>query len=276
MSALVWCFEFFRIYFCNWEKRPPILILTSGKVASTAVAKALKNKYLKYSVYHMHYMTESGVANQLAHHKSLKYSYVPRNIIVSILLRKKMLRNRNIRMRVISLVREPIGQIISNTFQDVRRQQPQLIVDGKLDNDKVIDHLNYLVSIKRFNGFFNWIDDELSSFVGIKVFDEEFDSDRGFQMYNGEHADLLIIRLEQLSDVISVAIESFLKTSVRITLPRANSSANKEHATTYEYVHREYRMPKPTILTILNEDKVRHFYNDQIDRIVNKWSVRDD
>ncbi len=51
-------FETLKIHLKNWNKKPPILIYTMGKVGSMTVYQSLKEAKLGNPVYHIHFLTD--------------------------------------------------------------------------------------------------------------------------------------------------------------------------------------------------------------------------
>lgn len=85
--------------------------------------------------------------------------------------------------RIITTIREPIARVVSFHFHRLRltgaTEHPTVADFAALDTD--------------------WFDDEFRVTLGIDVYAEPFDAERGWQIYTGSTAEVLVIRQESLA-----------------------------------------------------------------------------
>ena len=72
-----------------------------------------------------------------------------------------------------------------------------------------------------------WFDSEMKSVFGIDVFSSDFPKSRGYKIYKEEHADLLLMRSEDINKCVSEAFKEFLDIN-NFTLVNANTSSEKD------------------------------------------------
>jgi len=272
-GMLVRLYDRIRVKQENWRRRAPVFVLTSGKVASTAVAASLKSARVSKYVHQVHFLTPNGIRDEMRKQLRCSIPYIARNTTLGRYLAKKWAVNPAVRPKIISLVREPVGQLVSVAFQDVKRQSPHLMTNGAVDVGKTVRFLGEWMSSTppphRIS--YEWIQRELNPAAGVNVYASPFDVSKGYQIYHGSHADLLVIRMENLEEVFSEACCEFLGYNGRIDLLCRNSSHDKEHRVAYQQVRSEFKMEKSRLQKIFSDELVRHFYSDLSDDIYSKW-----
>lgn len=146
--------------------------------------------------------------------------------------------------RLITTIREPIARAVSFHFHRLRRtgatEQPTVADLSGLDTD--------------------WFDDELGTTLGIDVYAEPFDAERGWQLYTGPTAEVLVMRQESLSvgpvaDFIGVPLGEMAVANVTADKARLGASYGRylETAT----IEREI------VERIYGSRFARHFYTDE-------------
>jgi len=274
LGAWVRLFDRFRVKRENWNQNAPIFVLTSGKVASTAVANSLKKSRAAKYVHHIHYLSESGLHKEMQKQLQSPIPYISRNTTLSTYLAEKWAKSPAVRPKIISLVREPVGQLVSVAFQDVKRQSPHLLTNGVVDPEKTIRFLQKWICTEPspYRIFYEWTTKELDPVAGTDVYGTPFDCSKGYQIYKGTRADLLIIRMENLNDVFAEACRAFFETDQPIELLRKNSSDSKEHGDAYQQVLSEFKLEATFLQKMLSDNLVDHFYSDVSDDIYAKWA----
>ena len=106
------------------------------------------------------------------------------------------------------------------------------------DNNKFSEIYHCLV--ERFNNFdertdyvCNWFDKEINVVFGIDIFKKQFDKSAGYQIVKSETADILLLKLEKLSDCHKIAFKEFLNFN-HFGLVNANLSKQKPYKNLYQ------------------------------------------
>jgi len=192
-------------------KKPPIFVFTMGKVASTSVQMSLRQQY-KGPVAAGHVFT-------LDHERlnvRLLYRYYRRN-------------GRPI--KIISLVREPIGRNISAFFQNFERDTG-VVYDQQSFS---IDQLKQIFLYRYYHDIsLNWFDEKMNKHFGIDVYSKSF-PEVGYQYYENEGVQLLVLRSDLSDQVKEQTIQEFLKMK-SFKLHNANIGSTKEYASTYVFI----------------------------------------
>lgn len=258
----------------RWEKNAPILVYQMGKVGSTSVYKSLK-KIMPYgAVFFVHFLSDD-VARYKKVHIDAGVFPVPYHIEIGIALREMIKKSSsNIRYKIVSMVRDPIARQISDVFQNPKLLKENITKnDGTFDLYKCFNYVNKMLSKQSsFNYVFNWFDNELKRVFGIDVFSVPFDKATGWKIYHGEKADVLVMRLENLSIQGEDAIKTFLDIP-KIELIKANIRSNTKDASVYNHLKRTVKIDRSICDYVYSSRFVKHFYSEsEIDDMKKRWS----
>ena len=156
-------------------------------------------------------------------------------------------------MKVVALTRGPISRSVSEFFQNLMVDQDTsrevIRIRSRFQGYEIPPQGNFDVEIrsadvaKLFPAFFDWyqghmkeherfFQEELKPMFGIDVLGENFPKSKGYHIYRGEFADLLVIRLESLRDCAGEAFHAFLGLS-DFVLRDTNVGAEKNYADVY-------------------------------------------
>lgn len=162
-------------------------------------------------------------------------------------------------LKVISLVREPITREISECFQ--------LYGDERIDHEIIgntleEDVLGWLDRRSLINYEFTWFDKELKEFIGIDVYEHDFDRENGYAIIRNENVELLLLQMEQL-DTNQQIIADFIGIS-DFKLIKENVGAVKPYHYAYADLKKNIKIPQEIIERYYkNNEKMNHFYSEQ-------------
>lgn len=260
------------ILFTDLRERDPIIVFQMGKVGSTSIVTSLESLNLGRPIFHVHALVE-------AHrkHSEVRINLSPRqyfkrskNALISQYLEKEIHRSRKRKAsqlkkkwKVITLVRDPVAQNISSFFQ---------IVDLYVENVYERYH-NKQLEIKELTSLFleqyspdcifnNWFDLELRPVFGIDVYASTFPKTKGYEIYHGEIADVLLLKLENLNQCVSEAFYHFLGLE-KFTLINKNIAQNKKYSSAYKEFKNTVSLPNSYIDAIYALKQVQHFYTQE-------------
>ncbi|HKF94623.1 MAG TPA: putative capsular polysaccharide synthesis family protein [Gammaproteobacteria bacterium] len=243
----------------------PIVIFQGGKVGSTTIAESLRRLNLGNPIYHVHFI--NGVDRR---HKRMvnefklthrEYFARSKHFLVGQYLQREIKRGlEDKKWKVITLVRNPFEQRISSFFQIV-----DLIVPDFQERC-----LRQEISAEELAALFmrhmrpratssDWFDYQMAPVFGIDVFAHSFPTHQGYQIYHGERADLLLMRLEDLDRSAARAFKEFLGIN-EFSLVRRNIAATKHYAAVYKEFKKTIILPEPYIDAICADKGARHFY----------------
>lgn len=268
-------------------RKPPLLIYQMGKVGSSTIQKSLDSLNLGMPIFHVHYLSESRVEDlekeRRIYFRTEKYGLLKRPWLYQYL--RKALSNRfdGQKWKIISLTRDPIARNLSAFFENLEftqiNENGSYLVESayyKIRALKVnINNLENLVSLF-FDRLYHespldFFDRELKKVFGIDVYSSEFPKSKGYKVYEGEKADALIIRLENLNQCGQLAFKKFFNID-SVNLIGSNIGSEKEYATLYSRFKKDIRFPDSYINKLYQSKYVQHFYSDEeIKQFRYKW-----
>jgi hypothetical protein len=244
----------------------PVLVYQMGKVASKSIVATI-GRYPQYRAFHVHSLDLQGLKQKIAN--SRREGRIRQYVATSewrttydLVVKPE----RNI--KIITLVREPIGRNISAFFQGLDKW-------ARVENA----HLN--VPIETLAETFHrdyphtrpltWFDDELKAVTGIDVYAHPFPKADGHQRLRQGRFDVLIMRHDLPDPVKAKCMSEFLDIP-GIEIVRDNESENKAYADCYRAFQAAVRLPPEYIEEMLGSKYARHFYpEDEIERLRGKW-----
>ncbi|HEX8213216.1 MAG TPA: putative capsular polysaccharide synthesis family protein [Longimicrobium sp.] len=178
------------------------------------------------------------------------------------------------KVHVISSTREPVGRRLSGAFFRSRKNAEPTSMEGALGRllaEKPTR--DGLMGGARWWELDAWFDANVKATMGIDIFAEPFDQARGWQIYEGEEARLLLIRQESFAR-LPEAMSAFYGLRVRAAaIPHANSGEQHAYRGSYREAKAKIRVPAPVLDTVYSARYTRHFYSpDEIRGFKERWS----
>jgi len=256
------------IYLGNYNKNKnnAIVVYTYGKVGSSTMYYTLKKYMPLNKIYHSHVLTKEKLLERLnngydekskqqADQKSLKLNYL-------------IDKDKKIRLKIISIVREPISRQISDLFENWETIFGNMMFDD-LDIKTVEDKLSNSGSMSYLK---KWFDEEFKESTGINIFNLNFDKEKGYSIYRFDDFDLLMMKLENIDDIFIEAIQDFLNIEMK-RMRVVNTAHDKKGYAKYKQIKKELRIDREILKRNYSKDYIRHFYTDkQISTFVERWS----
>jgi len=261
----------------------PIIVYTMGKVGSSTISRSLVDIYGMNGVHQVHWLTPAALARDERHYRNqaLRYAdtefardffprYVWRGQYLSQMLSRN--RNRNLPLRVITLVRDPVARNISAFFQNLRTffdydYKAELRARGadSVKNELIQLFLDHYVAgsdvLEVDCDPISWLDDELNRNLGVDVFAQPFPIERGFEIYETSDVRVLLIRLEDMRRSAVPALMDFLELD-EFELKDANVGMAKPYASHYREVVAGLQLPADYLDHHYDSRMARHFYSD--------------
>ena len=267
------------------RNRKSVIVYQMGKVGSSTVCNSLKKLKINTSVYHIHVLTENSIKELENVYKDNfhKTSFFPQHILESQYLRKQLNKGRK-EWKVVTLVREPVSRNISLFFQ-VLNSGLGYNYKEKLKYMTIDDIVNELQKLffeensgfEKYNGHeapLHWFETEIEPTLNIDVFSREFPRSQGYELYQSDLADLLLIRLENLNECAGVAFKKFLDIN-DFTLAPSNISKNKSYSQIYQRFLDTLVLPEHYIDKLYSSKYMNHFYSkEEIATFRARWRVQ--
>ncbi len=265
-----------RFHLANLRGREPIIVYQMGKVGSSTIVASLKALKLRRPIYHVHTLTQEGIAHGEATYGDSVQLDLSRSkhLFMSRHLHKHLGKSANgKKWKVVTLVREPIARNISSFFQIIELLMPDF--HERYQHRSIeINELTalFLEQYSTDNRFVNWFDLELKSVFGIDVFASNFSTVKGYKIYRSERAEVLLLRLENISECAQEAFREFLGVE-QFRLVEKNISSKKDYYAAYKWFTEMVILPEDYINTIYALKYAQHFYSaEEINAFKAKWT----
>jgi hypothetical protein len=257
-----------------------------GKVGSTTILRSLGSLRLEMPIYHIHFLRQN-VIDRVDRGERRKYSPEDaarcRHLWRSQYLRKKINKGlKKKKLKIVTLTRDPIARNISayfETFFKVERSDStnQYKLKSVYDFEITIniEDIEDLIELffKKYDhdAPLTFFDRELKEVFGVDVYSSEFPKSKGYKIYNEEHADVLLIKLEKLNECANDAFKEFLDID-ELNLIRANISTKKIYYPLYKRFLDSIILPDTYFNQMYASKYARHFYSDrEINEFKAKW-----
>ena len=259
------------LHFLNFSFRlsnQPVIVYQMGKVGSSTIVESLRASGLNAHISQVHFLTANGLQflKELYQQTYGNLDKTPPKIRThfrqSQFLSQHLSRNPGSvkKYKIVTLVRDPIATNISGFFQNADLWLPELRSTLPLD----------LTDLERISARFfsdyphevplKWFDMELKQVFEIDVFAETFQKSKGYHIYTGKKADVLLLKLESLEDCGREAFREFLHIE-DFTLRRGNSADKKSYAATYNQFIDYFNVPQSYLDLMYGSKYAQHFYS---------------
>ena len=265
----------------NFQGKDPIIVYQMGKVGSSSILKSLRSMNLDRRVFQVHSLRPETLRRlrRIYYNDDYGYwykKYQPRSshLLVGDYLRRQLdLGLRGRRLQIVTLVRDPVARNVSSFFQTL---------DLRI-SDFVEKYLSGLITTVQLGEIFLeefeehempliWLDKELKDMLGIDVYATPFPKAKGYQIYKGGLADVLLIKLEMLNQCAQDAFKEFLGIE-NFIMSLSNEAIDKTYANIYREFVRSLALPSSYLKMMYNSKYIHHFYsNEEIHRFMAKWS----
>lgn len=210
-----------------------VLIYQMGKVGSTSLENSIKDSL------HIHTLYGNYPCPHFERHVHGDFKLLIKKFAVQP-LRRNLYKLKGCN-KIISLVREPAARNISMFFQDL----PFWIADyvKHYDRETRESDLDWLWRV--FENSFDheycltWFDREIKRYTGIDVLSEQFNCRRGYQQYKRGRYELLLLRMEDMTQNRAV-IEEFCQQKVELV--STNVGDEKWYGGVYKEFSNNYKI----------------------------------
>lgn len=265
------------------EGKHVTVLYQMGKVGSTSVHDALLDAKLDSPVYKVHFLSDQGIAHgEKFHQETLKnpWEETP-HIQTTRLVRGAMAADPDLKLDVVTLVRDPVRREVSEFFQYVEALHPELLdEDGLLKTQRAARVLQarFMFFKESSNYTCRWFDMEIKELFGLDVFAFPFDHIKGYTLIEQGNVRLLVLRLEDLDRTLNPGLRELVGARYsdwkgRDGKDRANVGAQKASGEQYRELVANFRLRRSVGEKIYGTTYARHFYTPaERDGFVEKWT----
>jgi hypothetical protein len=244
-----------------------VLVYQMGKVASKSVALSVA-QYRRFSVFHLHILSPSNYVEAEEQQRILLGDNDVSYVLDASRIVYDGLIATGLPMKIVTLVREPIGRNISAYFQnldfwwktpDAHRKipMPDLV-------DRFLEDFHHDVPL-------TWFDKEFRPATGIDVYSLPFPQEQGFQKFHADHLDVLVLR-HDLDDCIKASRLGELLGVGDFRLLRENTAEGKRYREKYKEFQSSLRLSSSYVDDMLGSKYARHFFSrEELAQIRERW-----
>jgi glycosyltransferase involved in cell wall biosynthesis len=252
----------------------PVVVFQMGKVGSKSVETSLKRYDLGAPVCHSHFLNDLDRVERDARASRSRPVQTLAQIRHGRRLRKSLLGSPYVRCRVISLVRDPIARNIAAFFQCLDEFIPDYRVRAASGDLAVEELIGTFLERYDHTIPLTWFDSQLKPVFGIDVFAAPFPRERGYAVFHGPTAALLLVKLEKLKECAPTAVKEFLGIA-DFVLRDANVGEAKEYRDLYRGFLDSIRLEPTFVDRVYDSDVVHHFYAEhEIRAFRRRWRGR--
>ena len=269
---------------------PPLLVHQMGKVASSSVTRSLKTAKIGRPIYHTHSLRPEMIEK----YERKRRGYLGtdkegdlRHIWQYRYLREWIERGleKGKKWKVVTLIRDPIARNMSDFFENTEmlsaaseREHILRSIEYDFEITVVDDNLEGLMElfINKFPHDYpaRYLDLEVKDIFSVDLYAGDFPTTKGYRVYRGSEADVLLIRLENLDDCFADAFQEFLNIK-GLTLVSRNVGSQKEYADIYQMFKDSIHLSESFVDEMYSSRFVQHFYSKvEIAQFKAKWSRR--
>jgi len=235
--------------------KEPVMIYQMGKVGSKSIYAALNNCGIDL-LFHVHRLNPANI-------EKVKVDAKSRGLILDEEVEGKRLfrfvAQSHQKVRIITLVREPVRRNVSAFFQNLNQYVKE--------NHSASELVRIFFSEYPQNIPLEWFDIELKTVFGMDVFKYPFDKDAGVAVLQKDDIRLILLKAEISDDQKSKALADFLGIE-DVKIHRQNVSYQKSYGAVYaeflnsisyqeDYLDRMYTSKYAT--HFYSEEEIKHF-----------------
>jgi len=236
------------------------IVITMGKVGTYTMTETLRHTLPHKRIFKVHSLTEEGIRN----YETFKKGKPAQNERECFNILQK---NVNVRLKLITLVRDPFEREISSFFHNLEIYFPNTdSISLDLIKEKLIN------SPSSHNYALNWFDKEIKQRFSIDVYNHPFDKEKGYSIIKKDKVELLIIRLEDLNSTYTTALKDFLGIDCSELIIQ-NTADKKQYSQYYQAFKRNTIFPVPFLNKFYTSKYAKHFYSEsEIQKKITLWS----
>ncbi len=270
----------------NLEQRGKqvMFIHQMGKVGSTSISASLRAAGIRdeMAIYQTHFLSDAGMAflRDVAIAARGGWDSLPpkgkKTYLRSPMLLEKVheARDGDGRVKVITLVRDPVATNVSGFFHNFEWWPDELTAAARRDDPDILDRLlaHFLANYPHRMPL-QWFDMEIKAVFDVDVYAEPFDRELGYRIYHGGYTDMVLIKLERLNDRAEEVFKQFLSLD-HFELVSTNLGEEKWYSPLYDRFKKWVALPDSYLDELYQSEYATHFYTpDEIAAFRRRWAA---
>ena len=254
--------EFINSSFEQVMKKDTILVYQPAKVGSFSIYQSLRKE--KISCAHIHRIADSDRENTSYY---AKYPDLYK-------IWKEGLPEKQ-RLKIITMVRDPIGRSVSAMFQRIYQNCIMDIKTGMSLYDNVVSCIVNDADYGANGYMFEWFREELEKATGIDIYKYDFNKEQGFGIVSEKGIDILILVMEKMDQNIEVLRDFVGNEKMKnFTLLRQNVGSEKNYRYLYKDIVNSLQIPDRVLdFYYKGNSGMDHFYTkEDIEQFYNKYN----
>ncbi len=244
----------------------PVLVYQMGKVASMTIVKSLK-QIPGQMVFHVHNLNPENIDGAREIYIEKGYT-VPEVLFTNYLNIYHSLIRSTRKLKIISMVREPISRNVSGFFHNldtILKKECAYLTEINRLKDAFLKNYTH-------TGPITWFEDEFNPVLGIDIYRHPFNVEKKYSRISTPRFDILVFRCDLADSVKERVIGELLGNPDFELLPGQNLAGGKEYSAVYHEFLRSVRFPGNFLDMMLNNKYTRHFFSDaEIRQIRKQW-----
>jgi hypothetical protein len=239
-----------------WPSRgDPILIYQMGRVGSSTVKHSLDG-LRRFESYQVHRLNPDNIARVKREHERRGWAQ-PQPDREAKGLRERLIDPRR-RLKIITLVREPVGRNFSYYFQNLDKICGTPNAHASIPVEQLVR--GFPVEFPYSDDPLTWFDYEFKEVTGINLYDYRLNMEAGFDEVKADPYEVLILRTDAADEVKSEALAGFLGLPTPVPLVQSNVTAHKVQAEAYRKFRDTIRLVPAYLDYMLGSKYCRHFF----------------
>jgi hypothetical protein len=232
----------------GFRKKIDVVVYTMGKVGASTVSTSLRTA--GFACLDIHFWAPERILASLKNSlDDPDIEIIPEHIIDSILVRNALTRQG--RLKIVSLIRNPIMRNISAVFQNMP-------ASAAGDFDRIMERLR-AYSVRTPD---HWFEADFIPTTGIDIFAAGFDRGADHYKFSNDAFDILLMKLEAPDARKADLLREFMNHPVEVV--RANVADRKWYFDVYKRIIDNPSIVRPTFVQECLELKYyRTFYTDE-------------
>lgn len=233
----------------------PIVIHTMGKVGSSSITKSLE-AHGEFEPFQTHQLNPKTIGNFERFHKENDHK-MPKHLATSRRVLDEIIPNSD-RVRIITLVREPVARNLSSFFQTLYMHKMDNKANARDPQEfisKFFDDYDHDVPLR-------WFDRQVKEPLGINAYEHAFLFSYGYQTILHDKFEMLLLRCESSDERKLAIIQDFLGCENLSLVSENVSSKKKDYGKAYRETQKQIAFPESYLDRMYESDMARHFYTD--------------
>jgi hypothetical protein len=252
--------------------RPPIVVFSWSKTASSTAYETLVRSHPRRPVYHLHGLDDDVEERQARHARAGTSLGIAPEGLRAVARLRPMAKAKDREMALVTLVREPIARSVSSFFQRHYASPVDMTAADPSPDDvaATVAELHELLP-EMITSNDVWFDRQMVGVFDVDLFDAPFDPKAGFAHYRHGPVAQAVIRSDRFDELYRPAIEPIIGHGLG-SVRHANVGRAKQYRAHRRATMQAFRLTTDEIDLALSTRVLQHYFSaDERDELVRTW-----